>query len=64
MMRREAVTGATRALRCRDWLESPCADPSARACVATLVRVSSRRPRGAGRAGAPTRPARAPGRAG
>jgi hypothetical protein len=34
-----------------------------RACVATLVRVSARRPRGAGRAGAPVRPARAPGRA-
>ena len=41
------------------------ADPSApEACVATLVRVSARRPRDAGRAGVPTRPARAPGRAG
>eukprot|EP00966_Prymnesium_polylepis_P077958 1807111-Prymnesium_polylepis.1 len=38
------------------------ADPSAPACVATLVRVSACRPRGAGRAGAPVRPARASGR--
>eukprot|EP00966_Prymnesium_polylepis_P223130 5161900-Prymnesium_polylepis.1 len=39
------------------------ADPL-RAYGATLVRVSARHPRGAGRAGMPMRPARAPGRAG
>eukprot|EP00966_Prymnesium_polylepis_P088864 2056338-Prymnesium_polylepis.1 len=73
MVRHKAVLERYAALRCL-WhagvvaLRSPsihvAAPTPVRACVATLVRVSARRPRGARRAGAPVRPARAPGRAG
>eukprot|EP00966_Prymnesium_polylepis_P291917 6741854-Prymnesium_polylepis.1 len=40
------------------------ADPSARVARRWFVRVSTRRPRGAGRAGVPMRPVREPGQAG
>eukprot|EP00966_Prymnesium_polylepis_P136306 3149469-Prymnesium_polylepis.1 len=77
MVRRKGVLERYAALRClwhgvhvveRTNRQSPCAAHVARRpvrrprlCVATLVRVSARRRRGAGLAGAPVRPTLAPG---